>query len=104
MPELLEQTPGLTTTLSPFIEEAQQHGRLYIEQPYELYSAENHDSWRRLYARMLPLWEWYANPHFLKGVYSLCLDPEQVPRLSDVNRFLCPLTGFRAKAVSGYIP
>ena len=24
--------------------------------------------------------------------------------MEDVNRFLCPLTGFRAKAVSGYIP
>src|SRR5262249_31623833 len=35
---------------------------------------------------------------------SLCLDPERVPRLADVNQFLRPLTGFRAKAVSGYIP
>ena len=32
------------------------------------------------------------------------LDPYRVPRLEEVNRFLCPLTGFRAKAVSGYIP
>ena len=104
MPELLEQTPGLTTTRSPFIEEAQQHGQLYVQQPYELYSAENHEAWRRLYARMLPLWERYANRHFLHGIHSLSLDPNAVPRLSDVNRFLCPLTGFRAKAVSGYIP
>jgi phenylalanine-4-hydroxylase len=104
MPELLEQTPGLTTTLSPFIEEVQQHGQLYIEQPYDLYTGQNHEAWRRLYARMLPLWDRYANPHFLNGVHSLCLDAERVPRLSDVNRFLCPLTGFRARAVSGYIP
>jgi phenylalanine-4-hydroxylase len=27
-----------------------------------------------------------------------------VPRLEEVNRFLCPLTGFQARAVSGYIP
>jgi phenylalanine-4-hydroxylase len=27
-----------------------------------------------------------------------------VPRLEDVNRFMAPLTGFRAKAVSGYVP
>jgi phenylalanine-4-hydroxylase len=27
-----------------------------------------------------------------------------VPRLEDVNRFLCPLTGFQAKPVSGYVP
>ena len=31
-------------------------------------------------------------------------DPRQVPKLDDVNRFLSPLTGFKAKPVSGYIP
>jgi phenylalanine-4-hydroxylase len=49
-------------------------------------------------------WERYANDHFLKGIANLCLDPNQVPRLEDVNQFLCPLTGFKAKAVSGYVP
>src|SRR5882724_8419710 len=94
----------LTTGEAPFIEAAQSRGELYIRQPYELYSAENHEAWRRLYARMLPRWERYANPHFRQGIDVLCLDPERVPRLEDVNRFLRPLTGFRAKAVSGYIP
>src|SRR5579871_2648895 len=95
---------GLTTTKSAFIEEARQHGRRYIDQPYALYSEENHEAWRRLYARMEDYWRKYANPHFLKGIASLCLDPTRVPRLEDVNRFLCPLTGFKAKAVSGYVP
>ncbi len=27
-----------------------------------------------------------------------------MPRLEDVNKFLCPLTGFQAKPVSGYLP
>ena len=53
---------------------------------------------------MLPRWEKYANPHFLDGIASLCLSPDRVPRLDDVNRFLSPLTGFQAKAVSGYVP
>ncbi len=96
--------PGLTTTRAPFIEEERSHGRLYIHQPYELYSAENHRAWRQLYARMEEPWRKYANPHFLQGVQSLCLDPKHVPRLEDVNQFLCPLTGFRAKPVSGYVP
>lgn len=95
---------GMTTTMAPFIEEARAEGQLYIEQPYELYSEENHEAWRRLYARMLPRWEKYANPHFLKGIENLCLNPERVPVLADVNQFLNPLTGFRAKAVSGYVP
>jgi phenylalanine-4-hydroxylase len=95
---------GMTTTEAPFIELAQEQGQLYVEQPYRLYSAENHEAWRQLYSRMLPRWEKYANRHFLKGIENLCLDPNQVPRLEDVNKFLCNLTGFRAKGVAGYVP
>jgi phenylalanine-4-hydroxylase len=104
MPQVLELVSGLTTAEAHFIEEAKENGELYIRQPYELYSQENHETWRRLYSRMIPLWEQYANEQFLKGVHSLCLHPDRIPRLEEVNRFLCPLTGFRAKAVSGYIP
>ena len=95
---------GLTTTEAPFIEEARAHGRLFIQQPYELYSDENHEAWAKLYNRMGPRWERYANRRFLEGIASLRLDPLHVPRLTDVNRFLCPLTGFEAKAVAGYVP
>jgi phenylalanine-4-hydroxylase len=95
---------GMTTTEAPFIEEARQHRQLFVHQPYELYSPENHATWRQLYARMAPRWERYANEHFLRGIASLCLDPERIPRLENVNRFLHPLTGFQAKAVSGYVP
>lgn len=100
----LSVASGLTTNESPFIEQAKREGELYIEQPYELYSEENQVAWRKLYARLQPRWERYANPHFLEGIHSLCLDPERIPRLKDVNRFLKPLTGFQAKAVSGYVP
>ncbi len=95
---------GLTTTRAPFIEQAQAEGRLYISQPYELYSEANHDAWRRLFTRMDDRWRRYANPRFLQGIDSLCLDPHRVPKLEDVNRFLSPLTGFKAKPVSGYVP
>lgn len=94
----------MTTTEAPFIEEAKRDGKLYIEQPYDEYSEENHETWRRLYARMVPHWEKYANEHFLKGIANLCLDPNAVPRLEAVNQFLKPLTGFTAKAVAGYVP
>jgi len=95
---------GMTSTEAAFIEEARSRGQLYIHQPYELYSDENHETWRRLYARMAPRWDKYANPHFLDGIHSLCLSPSRIPRLEEVNRFLRPLTGFQAKAVSGYVP
>lgn len=90
--------------MAPFIEQAQQNGELYIEQPYDLYSQENHEAWRQLFSRMRDRWEQYANDHFMRGIRSLCLDPDHVPKLDDVNTFLSPLTGFKAKAVSGYVP
>ncbi len=96
--------PGLTTTKAPFIEQAQAEGRLYIHQPYERYSEANHEAWRRLYTRMEKRWLHYANPRFVQGIEQLRLDPDRVPRLEDVNRFLSPLTGFTAKPVSGYVP
>lgn len=95
---------GLTTNEAPFIEQAKAAGQTFIQQPYQLYSEENQQTWRKLFARMEPRWERYANEHFLQGIHSLCLDPERIPHLDEVNRFLRPLTGFQAKAVSGYIP
>src|SRR5579863_2627525 len=96
--------PGLTTNEAPFIEQARREGQLYIHQPYELYTEENHEAWRRLYSRLLPRWERHANEHFLAGIEQLRLNHDRVPRLEDVNRFLRPLTGFQAKPVSGYVP
>jgi len=100
----LIESSGLTTAEAPFIENARAHEQLYIDQPYELYTPENHEAWSKLYSRMIPCWERYANPHFLDGIACLRLNPDMVPRLADVNRFLKPLTGFRAKAVNGYVP
>lgn len=96
--------PGLTTNQAPFIEEARTHGEVYIRQPYELYSEANQETWRRLYARILPRWKKYAHPKFMQGVNNLALDPQNVPKLDDINKFLAPLSGFTAKAVSGYVP
>jgi phenylalanine-4-hydroxylase len=95
---------GLTTAAAPFIEQAKADGEVFIRQPYELYSEDNQEAWRRLYARLLPRWRKYAHPRFLEGVEKLALDPHNIPRLEDVNSFLRPLTGFSAKAVSGYVP
>jgi phenylalanine-4-hydroxylase len=95
---------GLTTGRAPFVEEARGRGQLYITQAYELYSEENHESWRRLYARIRPRWERYANDYFLRGIEVLGLPADRVPRLSEVNRRLEPLTGFQTRPVSGYVP
>ena len=103
MPQSTE-APGLTTGRAPFVEAAKDRGELYISQAYEQYSEENHEAWRRLYERIQPRWERYANDHFLRGIEALDLPADRIPRLSDINRRLQPLTGFQAKPVSGYVP
>lgn len=95
---------GLTTTKAPFIEEARASGDVYIYQPYDLYSSENHATWGHLLTRMQDRWERFANQRFLQGLETLQLQPTRIPRFEEVNRFMQPLTGFRARAVSGYVP
>jgi phenylalanine-4-hydroxylase len=99
-----ETGAGLTTGGSAFIEQAQESGQYFIHQPYHLYSEANHAAWRRLYAGMEERWARHANAPFLRGLDALRLDPCHVPRLTDVNKFLRPLTGFQAVAVSGFLP
>jgi len=103
MPQVLP-VPGLTTGGAPFVEAARSRGDLYISQPYELYSEENQEAWRRLYERIRRRWERYANDHFLRGIEALDLPPDRIPRLGEINQRLKPLTGFQAKPVSGYVP
>jgi phenylalanine-4-hydroxylase len=95
---------GLTTTKAAFIEQARAHGDVYIHQPYELYSDENHATWARLLERMHERWERFANHRYLQGLEALHLPADRVPRLEEVNRFMQPLTGFVARPVSGYVP
>lgn len=77
---------------------------LFLEQDPTRYTPRDHATWQLLYERIQPSWHRYANRRFLEGVAKLNLDPACVPRLDDVNRFLHPLTQFRAVAVRGYVP
>ena len=86
-------SPGLTTTQAPFVEQARSRGQLFLEQPYELYSRDNHDTWRRLYSRIHPRWQRYANEHFLKGLDRLGLPPDRIPKLAEINAL--PVTAHR---------
>ena len=94
----------LTTGHAPFVEEARTRGELFIHQAYEQYSDENQEAWRKLYARIRTRWARYANDQFLQGVEALRLPADHIPHLSEINQRLQPLTGFQAKAVSGYVP
>jgi phenylalanine-4-hydroxylase len=96
--------PDLTAERSAYIAAAEREGRVFIEQPYSLYSPDNHNSWQRLFAAMSPRWEQYGNERFLEGLDKLHLSQNRVPRLEDVDDFLRPLSGFTTQAVSGFVP
>ena len=55
-------------------------------------------------ARMQDRWTRYANQRFLDGLTTLCFEATRIPRLEEVNQFMAPRTGFRARAVSGFVP
>jgi len=95
---------GLTTTRAPFVESARSRGDLFIAQPYELYDDDNQETWRRLCRAIEALWERCACARFLDGLTRLRLDRDLIPRLDAVNAQLVPVSGFRARAVSGYVP
>ena len=55
--------------------------KLYIEQDYGRYSVQDHDTWSRLYSRLLPRWERFANERFPKnpkGAFIVVLSPEEL--------------------------
>jgi phenylalanine-4-hydroxylase len=75
-----------------------------VDQQWYRYTAEDHDIWRTLYARQLPVIERYAAPEFIEGVRALKAPADQIPRLEDTNRVLERSSGWRIVAVPGLIP
>ena len=77
---------------------------LFSRQSYESYSAADHATWHLLIGRVRECWNRYANERFLEGVEGLHLPSDELPRLSEVDAFLSPRSGFRSTAVSGNVP
>ena len=75
-----------------------------VEQHWERYTKEDHDIWRTLYARQMPLIERYAAPEFIAGARALQAPRDRIPRLEDTNRVLAASSGWRVVAVPGLIP
>ena len=75
-----------------------------IEQEWDGYTAEDHDIWRTLYERQLPMVERYASPEFIAGARALHAPRDRIPRLEDTNRVLQARSGWCVVAVPGLIP
>jgi phenylalanine-4-hydroxylase len=75
-----------------------------VEQRYADYTREDHDIWRALFTRQLPLIEKLAAPEVVDGIKILGASAAAIPQFDLVNESLQPLTGWRIVAVPGLIP
>jgi len=70
---------------------------------YPSYSAEEHDVWRTLVARMAQLLPGRAADEFLTGLAALGLNREKIPSLAAVSRQLARATGWQIARTPGLL-
>jgi phenylalanine-4-hydroxylase len=75
-----------------------------VAQPWDDYSATDHDVWRRLYARQRELLVGRASQAFLQAQAEMGLTPDRIPRFEDLNRVLAEATGWQLVGVEGLLP
>lgn len=73
------------------------------EQNWAAYTAADHDTYRRLYARQLEQLPGLACDEFVRAVGKLGA-PDQIPRFDDVSERLLKATGWQLVGVPGLIP
>ncbi|HRE88624.1 MAG TPA: phenylalanine 4-monooxygenase [Myxococcota bacterium] len=78
--------------------------RMKIAQRWERYTAEDHEVWRTIFDKRMTQLERDGSRVFLRGAEAIAINRDEVPRLSDVNAHLVPMTGWSSHAVPGYIP
>ncbi len=73
------------------------------EQNHSRYTAADHDTYRRLYARQLQQLPGLACEEFVSAVQELG-EPEHIPHFDDISERLMRATGWRIVGVPGLIP
>ena len=73
------------------------------EQDYAQYSAADHDTYRRLYARQVQQLPGLACDEFIAAVQQLGA-PDRIPRFDDISERLIKATGWQVVSVPGLIP
>jgi phenylalanine-4-hydroxylase len=77
---------------------------LFIDQRYAGYSAEDQETWRILFDRQHERLASRASRAWRQGAERIRLVRDAIPRLDEVSARLAPLTGWRSRAVPGYLP
>ncbi|MGV8922254.1 MAG: phenylalanine 4-monooxygenase [Thermomonas sp.] len=75
-----------------------------IEQPWNDYSAADHDVWRQLYERQREVLIGRACDEFLQAQDAMGMTPDQIPKFSELNEVLSAATGWTLMGVEGLLP
>lgn len=75
-----------------------------VEQPWDDYSATDHDVWRQLYERQRAILQGRACDEFLDAQVAMGMTPDRIPKFTDLNRVLGDATGWTLMGVEGLLP
>ena len=75
-----------------------------VQQPLHLYTEQDHQTWRTLYARQAQLLNGRACDEYLRGLQQLRMSHEHVPNFNELNEILRAHTGWQIVAVNGLVP
>lgn len=71
--------------------------------PEAPYSTEEHRVWRAVWEALTPAHQAHACAEYLACVKELAFAPDRIPQLSEVNRKVKALSGFRLEPVAGLV-
>lgn len=75
-----------------------------IPQDWTAYTAEEHATWDKLFARQAKLLPGRASSAYLKGLEALRLSESGIPNFEELSERLAKLTGWQVVAVPGLVP
>ncbi|MGO1540038.1 MAG: phenylalanine 4-monooxygenase [Luteimonas sp.] len=75
-----------------------------VEQPWDDYSADDHDTWSKLYARQREILPGRACNEFLDAQDAMGMTADRIPKFSELNVELEKATGWTLIGVEGLLP
>ena len=75
-----------------------------VEQPWDDYSAADHDTWSKLYARQREILPGRACNEFLQAQDEMGMTADRIPKFSELNVELARATGWELIGVEGLLP
>ena len=75
-----------------------------VEQPWDDYSASDHDVWRQLYQRQREILIGRACDEFLRAQDAMGMTERQIPKFAELNQVLEAATGWTLMGVEGLLP